>query len=95
MLGEMGPVNEASFCKLKGALGRQEACPEAGCPFWESDAVEGRCVVERLDLSGREDVAVWLLEIRDQLAAARSYEEEDAARRRLYSLLDTGDTDGG
>jgi hypothetical protein len=92
----MGQANEATtFCKLVSARGLHEACPEAGCPFWEADVVEGRCVVEQLDLSGREDVAVWLVQIRDQLAAARSSEEQDEARRRLYSLLDTGDADGG
>jgi hypothetical protein len=91
----MGPANEANFCKLQRALGLHEACTEAGCPFWETDVAEGRCVVERLDLSGREDVAVWLVQIRDQLAAARSREEKDEARRRFYSLLDTGDADGG
>jgi hypothetical protein len=92
----MGSATETNFCRLQGALGTQEACPEVGCPFWEpSGRSEGRCVVERLDLSGRADLTSWLIQIRDQLIAARSREEEEEARRLFYRLLDTGDTDGG
>ena len=92
----MGSANEANFCRLQEALGGREACPEAACPFWEAGGVvEGRCVVERLDLSGRADLAGWLLLIRDQLTAAQSRDAEDEARRLFYLLLDTGDADGG
>jgi hypothetical protein len=57
------------LCRLHEALGRDEACPEEPCPFWEPGGavVEARCAFERLDLSGRPDFARWLLGIRRKL----------------------------
>jgi hypothetical protein len=85
------------LCRLSATIGREEACPEAGCPFWEPGgaALEGRCAIERLELEGRDDVAAWLVRLRARLEAADSGEDAERARRELYSLLDTGDADGG
>jgi hypothetical protein len=85
------------FCRIAAAVGRDEACPERACPFWEPGgaALDGRCAVDRLELDARADVAAWLLRLRATLEAAESVEDADRARRELYALLDTGDADGG
>jgi hypothetical protein len=85
------------LCRIAAAAGRDEACPERACPFWEPGgaALEGRCAVDRLDLDERVDVAAWLLGLRTRLEAAGTGEEADRARRELYALIDTGDADGG
>ena len=86
----------ATICKLEQAVGRVEACPEAGCPFWEPGrAAPGRCAVELVDLSGRTELASLLLQLRRQLEHAATADDEDRARRSFYDLLDTGDSDGG
>ena len=35
---------------LQDAVGRSEACPEAGCPFWEQGGavLDGGCFLERI-----------------------------------------------
>jgi hypothetical protein len=85
------------LCQLQYTVGRVEDCPEGACPFWEPGgaALQGRCAVEDLDLSGRPEVAAWLLRIRKQLEAADTREEEEQARHLFYQLLNTGDADGG
>jgi hypothetical protein len=89
-------ITSTRLCRVRYAVGHEEACPEAGCPFWEPGgaALDGRCAVERLDLDGRPRLAAWLQQIRKELASTSVRDVEDA-RRRLYRLLDTGDADGG
>jgi hypothetical protein len=36
------------------------------CPFW----VNGECLVEGIDLRGRDDVTHWLEDLRNELARA-------------------------
>lgn len=87
----------SKLCKLQYELGRVEECPESACPFWEPGGavLDGRCAVERLDLVGRPEVADWLIRIRKRLDAAKTDDEEAAARSLFYRLLDTRDADGG
>ena len=59
---------------------------ERGCPFWES----GSCAVDGVDLSGRSDLAAWLLRIRSSLDRARVREDEQEARRLFYRVLNEG-----
>jgi hypothetical protein len=85
------------LCRIAAAAGRDDACPERACPFWEPGgaALDGRCAVDRLDLDARADVVSWLLRLRERLEAAATTEDADRARRVLYALIDTGDADGG
>jgi hypothetical protein len=84
-------------CRIAAAAGRDEACPEPACPFWEPGGavLDGRCPIDPLDLDGRADLAAWLLRLRARLEAAGTAEEADRTRRALYALIDTGDADGG
>ena len=92
----MSDATEPRRCRLHGALGRAEACPEAACPFWDPRAdADGGCAVGEVDLVGRPDLAEWLLRIRSELETAASRDDEDRARTGLYRLLETGDADGG
>ena len=76
-------------CTLKAVVGKEEACPEERCPFWEPGgaALGGRCAVEDLGLSADARLATWLLEIRDKLAAASSDDEARAMRGVFHQLL--------
>jgi hypothetical protein len=76
-------------CSLKAVVGKSEACPGERCPFWEPGgaALSGRCAVEELGVPDDARLAAWLLEIRDRLAAATSYEEERAMRGIFHQLL--------
>lgn len=79
-------------CRIEQTLGRTEACTEQGCPFWEiaESTGVGDCVFERVDFTGREDLAHWLHDLRGELertgrgttAAERHhfYERLNAAR---------------
>jgi hypothetical protein len=80
-------------CSLAAAVGRSEACPEEACPFWEPGgaALQGRCAFERLGLSAGAELASWLLEIRERLAAAGSVDEERALRGVFHHLLNESD----
>jgi hypothetical protein len=81
---------EQKLCRLQYTMGRLEPCPEEGCPFWEPGGavLEGRCVIEQLDVFRDPDVVSWLLSMRKELESARSQAEEAAARRRFHRLLD-------
>lgn len=89
------------LCRLKAELGHAETCPEGRCAFWEPGGavLDGRCALEGIDLTGRRDVAAWLLRVRRQLEAVGAGEipraREERARRVLYRLLGTGNADGG
>jgi hypothetical protein len=81
---------EPRICHLHLTLGSAEACPGGACPFWEQGgvALPPACELERLgiDLS-RPDLAGYLLELREQLEAARDREEQEAARRAFAELV--------
>ena len=76
-------------CTLEAAVGKREACPEGGCPFWEPGgaALGGRCAFEELDVQADEALATWLLEIRSRLASAESTAAADEAHTLLSHLL--------
>lgn len=78
-------------CRLNEALGVAEECPEEACPFWEPGAavLAGRCTFEGLDLSGRGDLAAYLLRLRADLRTAETNEEREM-RRLFYRRLNAG-----
>lgn len=61
------------LCRLNEALGVSEECPEGTCPFWEPGGavLAGRCAIEGLALSGRRDLAGFLLRLRAGLNEGR------------------------
>jgi hypothetical protein len=77
------------LCALEHAVGRSGLCPEGGCPFWEPGGVvlSGRCAFERLDLSGRPEVARELMRIRVLLESPASADADREARHRFHRLL--------
>lgn len=62
----MSDLTETHLCDLQVAAGRVEACPEAGCPFWD----EGECVVAGLrpDFEQDPELTQLLLSLRARLA---------------------------
>jgi hypothetical protein len=73
------------LCSLEAAVGKEEACPEGGCPFWEAD---GRgCAFEQLDVTADSALAAWLLEIRGRLASAESTVAADEVHSLFGHLL--------
>jgi hypothetical protein len=83
------------MCRFQAELGVEELCPEEACAFWDRGGVllEGRCSFQSLDLSGRADLASLLLEIRKDLEAARTREEEHEARLLFFRRLNAGRSD--
>jgi hypothetical protein len=83
------------ICALEHALGRVVSCPESDCPFWEPGGavLPGRCAFDRLDLSGRPEVAAELLRIRALLESPASPSDEQALRHRFHHLLNEGGDD--
>jgi hypothetical protein len=81
------------LCSLEAAVGKSEACPADGCPFWEPGgaALGGRCAFEQLDITSDAALAVWLLEIRGRLEAASSADEERTMRSAFLHLLNESD----
>jgi hypothetical protein len=77
------------LCSLETAVGRHEACPEGGCPFWEPGGavLGGRCAFEELDVEADAALATWLLELRERLASAESTAAVDEARSLFSHLL--------
>jgi hypothetical protein len=77
------------LCSLEVAVGRNEACPEDACPFWEPGgaALAGQCAVEHLGVDPDPALATWMLEIRRRLVNASSEEEERAMRSVFHQLL--------
>jgi hypothetical protein len=70
------------LCRLNEALGVTEECPEEACPFREPGGavVAGRCAFdERLDLSGRRDMAGFLMQIRGGLGTEQTNERAGGA----------------
>ena len=82
-------IQGTRLCSLEAAVGRSEACPEDGCPFWEPGgaALAGRCAFEELGLSADAGLATWLLEIRGRLETASSVAEERAIRTAFHHLI--------
>jgi hypothetical protein len=83
--------NEPKTCTLRlDARGQTEVCPRERCAFWEPGGVviEGSCLIERLDVDVRRaDLAVYLLETREQLEQARDLAEAEAAHREFSRRL--------
>jgi hypothetical protein len=82
--------SEPKVCHLHLALGTVEACPGGACPFWEHGgiALPAGCELERLGIDlDRPDLAEYLLELREQLEAARDREEREAARKTFAELV--------
>jgi hypothetical protein len=78
------------LCRMKLTLGVTEACPEGACPFWEHGGavVESGCGIERLHIElDRPDIAGYLVELRQQLEAARDGREREAARQAFAALV--------
>jgi hypothetical protein len=83
---------EENLCRIEASLGRREACPQSGCPFWSSgaEARQDHCAFEGLDLQGRAELARWLHELR----ASLSPPDGDAPEaRRFYERLNAGRAD--
>ena len=76
-------------CTLEAAVGKLEACPEGGCPFWEPGgaALGGRCAFEELEVEADAALATWLLEIRTRLASAESTAAADEVHTLFSHLL--------
>src|SRR5262249_7058992 len=87
--GRMAIESATRLCTLETAVGKIEACPEGACPFWEPGgaALDGRCAFEQLDIEADEQLAAWLLDIRERLASAESTAAADAAHRLFSHLL--------
>jgi len=87
--GGMGIDCATRLCSLEEAVGRCEACPEGACPFWEPGgaALDGRCAFEQLDVAADEDLAAWLLELRERLATAESTAAADEVHTLFSHLL--------
>jgi hypothetical protein len=83
--------NEPKTCRLRlDARGQTEVCPRERCAFWEPGGavIEGNCLIERLDVDVRRaDLAVYLLETREQLEQARDLAEAEAAHREFSRRL--------
>jgi hypothetical protein len=77
------------ICSLEATVGKAGACPEERCPFWEPGgaALGGRCAVEEFGIVADAPLAEWLLEIREQLAAASTEDEQRAMRGVFHQLL--------
>jgi hypothetical protein len=89
----MGTGLTTRFCSLEAAVGKAEACPEGGCPFWEPGGavLEGRCAFEELDITADVVLAAWLLEIRERLARSESTVATEEARTLFHHLLNGSD----
>ena len=85
----MAITHTTRLCTLEATVGRSEACPEDGCPFWEPGgaALGGRCAFEELGITADEAPATWLLEIRGRLESAQSSADQDAVRHQFRHLL--------
>ena len=88
----MSPDRSHRSCRLHAELGHAEACPEAGCAFWEPGgaALAGRCAFELVDVTGRTELAELLVDIRSALESAATRAEEVEARRRFHRALNAG-----
>ncbi len=90
----MAEERDVTLCRLERSLGREEICPEEGCPFWSSGVEErqGHCAFDGADLNGRGDLARWLLDLRSGLEG-QGDNERDAIRSSFYRRLNEGGSD--
>jgi hypothetical protein len=81
------------LCSLEAAVGKHKACPEDACPFWEPGgaALGGRCAFEQVHITADAALADWLLDVRGQLEAASSVDEERTMRSAFHHLLNESD----
>ena len=63
-------------CHLEALVGREARCTGEACGFWQA---ERGCVLEgsQAELSGRPEVVLLLLEVRDRLAEGRDTLDEE------------------
>ena len=68
LVGEMAAPER--LCRLEQMEGREVACPEEQCAFWEPGGavLEGRCVLDEIDFAREPGLAKWLLDFRNGLA---------------------------
>jgi hypothetical protein len=61
---------EERLCRLEQVQGREVRCPEEKCAFWEPGGavLDGRCVLEGIDVAGEPGLAAWLTDFRDAVA---------------------------
>lgn len=76
------------LCRLQDAAGRVETCPGESCPFW--DPAQGACIFVPLaaDLSGRPDLAQYLLELRRTLDETPASPADEGGKALFYRLRD-------
>ena len=78
-------------CSLSlAAHGEIEVCPEDQCVFWESGGavLKGSCLVERLGIDVRDqELATYLLEVRERVEQARDSREAEVAHREFAHRL--------
>ena len=93
---EAAPVR---LCRLASAIGETEACPYAGCPFWEEGGavVPAGCMLDRLagDLDRRPELALALLPVRRKLEQVHDQEDEAEAYALVFRLLRRARDEGG
>ena len=82
---------EHRICSLRlAAEARVEQCPGEPCAFWEPGGavIEGGCLIERLgvDLT-QQDLAEYLLDVRQLLERRRNSEEAEEAHREFARRL--------
>ena len=85
-----GADHPAESCRIKRTLGEVEECPQGACPFWEHGGVvvEARCGLERVGIDlDRPDLALYLVEFRTALEAARNAHERELARQAFAGLV--------
>lgn len=77
------------ICRLDAAVGRERACSESGCSFWEPGGavVEGRCALHEVDLAGRSVLVSELLRLRDALDGAASAARDEGTWHEYHRLL--------
>ena len=78
----------AQKCRLDALAGRDVPC-SGRCPFWDPGGavLDGRCMFELIDLSGRPAVVAELRAVRDELRAVGSGDEAAAIRHRFHRLI--------
>jgi hypothetical protein len=87
-IGGMPPA----ACRLKESVAEVEPCPGPPCPFWDARQA-GECVLKRVDLQDRPELARFLLSIRGDLESMREVEDGETARRLFFQRLNAGRSD--
>jgi hypothetical protein len=78
------------LCRLSSAIGNDEECRRAWCPFWEQAdaALASGCSIERLRIDlANLDLAHYLVDLRRALEGALGEREAETAREQLRALV--------